>query len=85
MDGWNRDGRSGNGTLIRWLLYVHTDSNVNSREKGEGWSKASRGIFFLSRALHINQQTLAVAVVGAGAHSQCYQSRLLMMLQKLSH
>lgn len=39
------------------------------REKGQGGVK-----------LYINQQTLVAAVVVAGAHSQHYQSRLLMKL-----
>lgn len=71
-----------NGIHIRWLLYVHMTS---SREKGEGGVKPLVGIFFMSMTLYINQQTLAAAAVGAGAHFQCYQSQLLTMLQELSH
>lgn len=52
-------------------------ARFNSKEGGG--SKASR--FFQSRTLHITQQTLVVAVVGAGAHFQRCQSLLLMMLQ----
>lgn len=58
-------------------------ATFNSREKGEGGVKHLKDSFFLSRALHINQQTLVVAVVEAGAHSQHYQS--LLPMQKLSH
>lgn len=54
-------------------------TKFKSKEKKGGWSKASR--FFQSKTLHITQQTLVVAVVGAGAHSQRYQSLLLMMLR----
>lgn len=52
----------------------------NSRGEKEGGVKPLED-FFKSRALHFNQQTLVVAVVVAGAHSQRYQRQLLMMLQ----
>lgn len=48
MDGWNRDGWSGNGFHMTRLLYLHLDSKVSRQGKGGRWSKASTGILSIS-------------------------------------
>lgn len=53
--------RSGNGIHIRWLLYVHTDSNVSQQgKKGEDGVKPLEdlflAVFFTSTSKHLRLQ-----------------------------